>query len=166
MQAAIHPIYQAAHQEVIHMQLLLEELAELFSQTFSLSSNEAAALHVRAELHRSGQSIELFVADADVVFSLGIVFDRQSNDHVWELVAFHGTAHMPHWVSTMRVGPTVSDYARRVRGARLVATIGNYLESDNGSHNGSHGDAIGFMRVENNHAWQPQIAAFHELQPA
>ena len=161
-------IYHAAHQEVVGVRAILEAQAACFHQSFLLSTEEMEELNVHAELHASGAAIELASPEMDVVFSLGTVFDREHGRNAWDLLAFHdGDSHggdsIAQWVATMRVGPTQSERSRRLRGARLVATIGDYLERRQvvGARN-----VIATRRTENSIACLPELAAqrsYHSL---
>jgi hypothetical protein len=127
----VHPgmqtIFRAVQQELAQTQSLLQQQAERFNQTFQLSAEEQDALRVCVEIHGSGGAVELFAADQDVVFSLRSGFDPETGGDRWELIAYHGVETLPNFVASFSYRPSSSEYARRVRGARLIAAVGQYL---------------------------------------
>jgi hypothetical protein len=168
MQASQDHVYQAAHQEVERLQATLEEQAELFNSAFALSANEIEHLHAHAELHVTGASIEFFVPEMDIVFSMGTLFDRPNDSDAWELVAYHGQSSVAQWVCTMRVGPTDRENTRRVRGARLVTVIGDYLDRQqiDTPQTDAYSTGLHVIRMKSNITWLPQVAAHSALHEA
>jgi hypothetical protein len=173
MQAAAAQIYQLAHSQVARMRAMLEDVADRFNATFALTVDEVDALTVHPELHATGAAVELtFPAQGlsqEITFSLVPLVQRGTTRIGWELVAYHGDRTVPEPVCTMLLPPTREDRVRRMRGARLVAAIGAYLESQQAERETQETmvGVITQLRSESTHAaWVPQIAASHRVYHA
>jgi hypothetical protein len=167
MQAAAS-IYQLAHQYVAQLHAMLDDIAQMFNATFAVSNEEVEALDIHPELHAAGPAIELSLSGQDITFSFSTVSERESKDRVWELLAYHGQQTLPERVCIMRVGPTSSERARRLRGARLVAAIGDYLERHHPRQSNEEAIAgvLAQLRMDTSVTWLPQIAASHRVYQA
>ena len=175
MQDAIDNIFQAAHVEVELAAALLHQQARRFNQTFALSVEEIDQLHAHVDLHASGGAIELFVPYADIVFSLHTACAASCGSDLWELVAFHGADASASRICTMRVAPSASEYTRRLRGARLVTVIGDYLDQVlHSAEKEMRGRVADRLRLESKAALapapapirMPSVAAHNVLQTA
>jgi hypothetical protein len=169
MQAAAAQIYQLAHSQVARTRAMLEDVADRFNAMFALTADEVDTLKVQPELHASGAAVELTFPGAEVTFSLVPLVQRGTTRIGWELVAYHEDHPVPEPVCTMLLPPTKEDRVRRMRGARLVAAIGDYLESQQAERETQETmvGVITQMRSETTHAaWLPQIAATHRVYHA
>lgn len=166
-------IYQLAHSEAAHLRAMLEDVAERFNATFALTADEVDALEVRPELHAAGAAIELTFPGQDsgeqITFSLLPLEQRGTSRTSWELAAYHGDRTTPEQVSTLMLPPTREDRVRRMRGARLIAAIGDYLEEQRAERETEESmvAVMTQLRSETTHAaWLPQIAASYRVYHA
>jgi hypothetical protein len=173
MAAATAQIYQLAHSQVDRMRAMLEDIADRFNATFALTVEEVDTLKVHPELHAPGAAIELTFPDQEpgqeITFSLVSRLQRETASVGWELVAYHGDTTVSERVCTMVLRATTKDHVRRLRGARLVAAIGDYLESQQADRE-TRETMVGVLtqlRSETTQtAWLPQIAASHRVYHA
>jgi hypothetical protein len=173
MAAAAAQIYQLAHSQVARMRAMLGDIADRFNATFALTVEEVDKLKVHPELHAPGAAIELTLPDQDpgqeITFSLVSRVQRETASVGWELVAYHGDTTVSERVCTMVLRATTKDHVRRLRGARLVAAIGDYLESQQADRE-TRETMVGVLtqlRSETTQtAWLPQIAASHRVYHA
>ena len=173
MQAAVAQIYQLAHSQAAYLRAMLEDVAERFNATFVLTGEEVDTLEVHPELHAPGAAIELTLPTQDpgqeITFSFVPLPQRGTARTGWELVAYHADRTEPEQVCTMLLPATTEDRVRRLRGARLVAAIGDYLEGRQAQHDIQETmvGVISQMRSEVAQvAWFPQIAASHHVYHA
>jgi hypothetical protein len=169
MPAAATQIYQLAHSQAAHVRAMLEEVADRFNATFALSAEEVDTLQVHPELHAAGAAIEFTFPDQEIVFSLAPLVQPGSASAGWELVAYHCDQMAPERVCTLRLRATKDGAVRRLRGARLVIAIGDYLERQL-TQRETQETMVGMLtqlRSETTPAaWLPQIAASHRVYHA
>ncbi|MCU1312644.1 MAG: hypothetical protein JWM54_401 [Acidobacteriaceae bacterium] len=169
MAAAAAQMYQLAHSQAARMRAMLEDVADRFNATFALTGEEVATLEVHPELHASGAAIELSLADQGIVFSLAPLLQPGTASVGWELVAYHGDQMAPERVCMLRLRATKDGQVRRLRGARLVIAIGDYLESQL-TQRDTQETMVGVLTHLRNEttpaAWLPQIAASHRVYHA
>ena len=172
MPAAVQ-VYQLAHSQAAQLRGMLEDVAERFNAMFVLTGEEVDMLEVHPELHAPGAAVEFTLPtqdpDQEITFSFVPLAQRGTARTCWELVAYHADRAEPEQVCTMLLPATTEDRVRRLRGARLVAAIGDYLEGRQAERETQETmvDVISQMRSETiQAAWLPRIAASHHVYHA